>query len=101
MKKRTQSNIGKANRAKGHRTNSFVRDLLCNLLGLRVYIIHRADGDPDGADLLVAEQDVLVAGIQVKSMKELPKSITNSLSDDGFAVFKEDSGRTIFIAEIE
>jgi hypothetical protein len=34
-------------------------------------------------------------------MKELPKSITNSLSDDGFAVFKEDSGRTIFIAEIE
>ena len=98
--KRSRSAIGKANRAKGHRTMGYVRDLFIHLLGLRAYLIHRADGAPENADLISADGKTLLAGVQIKSTQEFPKWIENNLSDDGFCVLVNKRQESVFIGRL-
>ena len=97
LPKRTASAIGKANRAKGHRGNSVVSKLLAALMDRQAHIVHRASGDPQGADIMMASGSV---GVQVKSMRSLPVSVLSCLSDDGAGVMLADDGDMVALVRI-
>tara|TARA_Y100000296_G_scaffold55794_1_gene64030 strand:- start:88 stop:402 length:315 start_codon:yes stop_codon:yes gene_type:complete len=96
LKKRSPSAIGKANRTKGHRSNSLVRDLLLAKMGGRAVVCHRADGDPYGADVMWVAGDHGLA-FQVKSMKQIYKCVLDNLSEDGLGVMVGDDGAKILL----